>query len=54
MHLWQTLFFKDNYSLSQTCLNLIKDERDGKQINSYLIRQVVQSYGIININVDGL
>jgi cullin 1 len=45
MRIWQDLFFKEtNRSLTQTCLDLIKDERDGKLIDSRLIRQVVQSY----------
>jgi hypothetical protein len=46
MHLWQEVFFKEsNQSLAQTCLNLIKNERDGQYIETLLIRQVIQSYG---------
>ena len=47
MKIWQNTFFKQtNHSLIQTCFNLIRDERNGKKIDSSLIRQVVQSYGI--------
>jgi hypothetical protein len=47
MQIWQDIFFKEsNQSLSQTCLKLINEERHGRHINSLLIRQVVESYGI--------
>jgi hypothetical protein len=47
MKIWQDIFFKEpTQSLTQTCLNLIHDERTGKYVDSMLIRQVVQSYGI--------
>jgi len=47
MKIWQDKFFKEpTQSLTQTCLNLIHDERTGKYVDSMLIRQVVQSYGI--------
>jgi hypothetical protein len=47
MYIWQDIFFKEpTQSLTQTCLNLINEERNGKLIDSMLIRQVVQSYGI--------
>jgi len=49
MYIWQDIFFKEpTQSLTQTCLNLINEERNGKLIDSKLIRQVVQSYGIKN------
>ena len=45
MQIWQDLFLKESTrSLAQTCLNLIKSERDGQYIDSILIRQVIQSY----------
>ena len=38
MRLWQDLFFKEsNRSLTRTCLNLIKNERNGERIDSRLI-----------------
>jgi hypothetical protein len=46
MRIWQDVFFKDaNQSLTQMCLNLIHDVRNGKNVDLLLIRQVVQSYG---------
>jgi cullin 1 len=46
MRIWQDVFFKEaNQSLTQTCLKLIRDEREGKHVDSLLIRQVVRSYG---------
>jgi len=46
MRIWQDVFFKEaNQSLIQTCLKLIRDERDGQKVDSLLIGQVVQSYG---------
>jgi len=46
MYIWQDIFFKEpTQSLTQTCLNLIKDERNGRHIDSMLIGKVVQSYG---------
>ncbi|CAF0864931.1 unnamed protein product [Rotaria sordida] len=51
LKIWQDMFFKQaNHSLTRTCLTLIKDERDGKQIDSSLIREAVQSYASIGFN----
>ncbi|CAF4101405.1 unnamed protein product, partial [Rotaria sp. Silwood2] len=45
LKVWQDMFFKQaNHSLTRTCLNLIKDERDGKNINYSLIHEAIQSY----------
>jgi cullin 1 len=45
MEIWQDVFFKEsNQSLIQTCLRLINEERNGRSVDSSLIRQVVQSY----------
>jgi cullin 1 len=45
MYIWQDIFFKEpTQSLTQTCLNLINQERNGAKVTSMLIRQVVQSY----------
>jgi hypothetical protein len=49
MEIWQDVFFKEsNQSLIQTCLGLINEERNGRSVDSSLIRQVVQSYGMKN------
>jgi len=46
MQIWQDVFFKEaNQSLTQTCLKLIRDKRDGEQVDLLLICPVVQSYG---------
>ncbi len=48
MRIWQDVFFsKDAYqSLTRTCLDLIKEKRDGEEeVDLLLICQVVQSYG---------
>jgi len=47
MRIWQNVFFKDaNQSLTRTCLDLIKEKRNGKEeVDLLLIGQVVQSYG---------
>ncbi|CAF3561870.1 unnamed protein product [Adineta steineri] len=45
MQMWQDIFFKETtQSLAQTCLKLIKKERNGEKVESSLIRQVLQSY----------
>ncbi|UJR37529.1 hypothetical protein I4U23_030231 [Adineta vaga] len=45
MYIWRDVFFKEkNQSLAQTCLKLIRDEREGKYVDPLLIRQVIQSY----------
>ena len=47
MQIWQDIFFREsNHSLTSTCLELIKKERQGNSVDVPLIRQVVQSYGI--------
>ena len=47
MQIWQDIFFKEStHSLAQTCLNLINDQRKRTRIDSLLIRQVIQSYGM--------
>jgi len=46
MRIWQDVFFKDaNQSLTRTCLDLIREKRNGKHVDLLVIRQVVQSYG---------
>jgi hypothetical protein len=51
MKIWQDIFFKEpTQSLTQTCLHLINEERNGRRIDSILIRQVVQSYGRKNLH----
>jgi hypothetical protein len=48
MKVWENVFFQSlNRQVTQTCLNLIKTERNTEIINTNLISEVVQSYGKI-------
>ncbi|CAF1052407.1 unnamed protein product [Rotaria sp. Silwood1] len=51
LKIWQDMFFKQaNHSVTRTCLNLIKCERNGEKIDCSLIREAVQSYASIGFN----
>ncbi|CAF0884067.1 unnamed protein product [Adineta ricciae] len=44
MHIWQDIFFKNNQSLARSCLDFIRDHREGKQVDLSLVKEVVDSY----------
>ena len=46
MHVWKQLFFEQSsQSLTETCFQLIRRERNGERINGLRIKNVVLSYG---------
>ena len=60
MHIWQDIFFKNNQSLARSCLDFIRDHREGKQVDLSLVKEVVDSYGrfvfgiILEMNLNGI
>ncbi|CAF0885125.1 unnamed protein product [Adineta ricciae] len=44
MHIWQDIFFKNNQNLARSCLDFIRDHREGKQVDLSLVKEVVDSY----------
>lgn len=46
MNFWNQAFFERSTKvLTQKCLDIIKKDRDGEQVDENLLKNVIQSYG---------